>query len=277
MINRKTFFILCLVNFCIVTIESTAQTTLVNAQTAFKIENKTIGNCKQPVPVDWLNTTNPQGSALDLFDANHTMYAGWAVLPVNSRLAAFYDRELYNANPERSVLRIANMIGGGTFNEKSPIVYTTEINEQINGYVLRSVAGGAVKGIVFYKVYPGDNVNYNYIESIRVAFTKAELWEQKGELVFSIAAGINCTTVNTPSELPSLPKRSSLKSSVSKSKKDEYGYNVQLGTEYCHNPRTGENFRVSPSTNWSETGPDGPGYYGMAGNERIKMSPGRSN
>jgi hypothetical protein len=25
---------------------------------------------------------------------------------------------------------------------------------------------------------------------------------------------------------------------------------------------------------WSSTGPDGPGYYGMSGNERIKMSPG---
>ena len=38
-----------------------------------------------------------------------------------------------------------------------------------------------------------------------------------------------------------------------------------------------KNFRVSPSINWSENGPDGPGYYGKSGNETIKMSPGRSN
>ena len=94
-----------------------------------------------------------------------------------------------------------------------------------------------------------------------------------------MATSILCTTVYVPHDMPSLPKRSSLQpssSSSSKGKKDDYGYNVQLGTEYCHNPRTGENFRVSRS-NWSDTGPDGPGYYGMAGNERIKMAAGRSD
>ena len=248
----------------------------VNAQTALQVENKRVGNCMQPVPVDWISSSNPQGSALDMYDASHTMYAGWGINAVNSRMALFYDRELYNKDPQRSVLRIANMVVLGQFGDKTPVVYTTELNEQIDGFVIRSVASGSVKGVVIYKIYPGDKINYTYIESVRFAFTINELWDKKGDLLVGIAAGINCTTTLKPSEPVSLPKRSSLSPSGSKTKKDGYGYNVQLGTEYCHNPRTGQNYRVS-SENWSDTGPDGPGYYGTSGNERIKMLPGRSD
>jgi hypothetical protein len=157
------------------------------------------------------------------------------------------------------------------------MVFTEEINEQFNDYRLRSVTAGNYKGVVLYRIFPGDGFNYTYIEAVRFALTRSDLWEQKGELVTGVAASISCVTQLRPSEAPSIPTGSRMKSSSSsKTKKDDYGYNVQLGTEYCHNPRTGENFRVS-SSNWSNTGPDGPGYYGMAGNERIKMAAGRSN
>ncbi len=255
----------------------TAPSTMVNAETAMKVESKQVGNCIQTVPAGWLSMGNKEGSAIDLFDAAHTMYAGWGIFPVNSNLAFYYDKELYNKNPERSVLRVGSMIASNIMGEQTSLRYTNEINEQISNYQLRSVEGINCKGVVLYRIFPGDNLNFTYIEAVRFALTKKDLWASKGELVAGIAASIQCTTQYIPHELPSLPKRPSLQPSASKSKKDDYGYNPQLGTEYCHNPRTGENFRVSPSTNWSETGPDGPGYYGWAGNERIKMAPGRSN
>jgi hypothetical protein len=247
----------------------------VNERTALKMEAKTIGNCNQMVPAGWLSATNKEGSALDLWDQDKTMYAGWGIFAVNTRMAFFYDKELYNKDPQRSVLRVGSMIVANSFGENAKIVFTDEINEQFNGYQLRSVSAGNYKGVVLYKIFPGDGFNYTYIEAVRFAITRNDLWEQKGMLVAGVAASIACTTILMPSEAPSLPKRSELKSSSARSKKDDYGYNMQLGTEYCHNPRTGENFRVS-SENWS-TGPAGPGYYGMAGNERIRMAPGRSN
>jgi len=249
---------------------------IVNEQTALKMESKTVGNCRQMVPAGWLSGTNKEGSALDLWDQDKTMYAGWGIFAVNTSMGPFYDKELYNKDPQRSILRIGSMIVTNTFGGNAKLVFTDEINEQFNGYHLRSVSAGNYKGVVLYRIFPGDGFSYNYIEAVRFAITRNDIWDQKGELVAGVAASIACTTILLPSEAPSLPKGSSLKSSAaSKNKKNDYGYNVQLGTEYCHNPRTGENFRVS-SENWS-TGPGGEGYYGMAGNERIKMSPGRSN
>ncbi len=269
-----SLFFLLLVNSCETQVSNLK---IVNAQTAFKIETKTVGNCKQSIPADWLSNTNNEGSAIDLYDANRTMYAGWGITAINSNMAIYYDPELYNINPERSVLRMGSLILAGVFSENAFLSFTNEIDEQINDYRLRSVLGGSCKGVVLYKIFPGDNINFNYIEAVRFALTKSNLWDQKGELVAGVAASISCNTIYVPHESPSLPKRASLKSSTSKDKKDDYGYNPQLGTEYCHNPKTGENFRVSPSINWSENGPDGPGYYGTSGNETIKMSPGRSD
>lgn len=51
-------------------------------------------------------------------------------------------------------------------------------------------------------------------------------------------------------------------------------YNTWLVREYYHNPQNGENYWVSPSENYSQTGPDGPGYYSTFGNSLIKLDPG---
>jgi len=53
-------------------------------------------------------------------------------------------------------------------------------------------------------------------------------------------------------------------------------YNVQLGTGYVHSD-SGQNFIVDPSTDYHQTGPDGPGYYVMVGNSLQKAEPGWSN
>jgi len=273
-----TLFILSFLFLFTASIAQTKEVNIVNEKTAFKVETRTVGNCRQPVPVGWQASSNKEASALDMWDDARTMYAGWGIFAVKTIMGLFYDKELFNKDPQRSVLRFGSIVVTGTFGEKAKMVFTDEINEQFNGYELRSVSAGNYKGVILYKIFRGNGFNYSYIEAVRFALTRNDVWDQKGELVTGLAASIACTTQLMPSEAPSIPKSTGLRSSSSssKSKKDDYGYNVQLGTEYCHNPRTGENFRVS-SSNWSATGPDGAGYYGMAGNERIKMAPGRSD
>ncbi|MBV9988300.1 MAG: hypothetical protein JO301_11505 [Chitinophagaceae bacterium] len=241
---------------------------------SFQIEPRTVGNCSQMVPVGWQANSNKEGNALDLWDNNKTMYAGYAILPVNTSMALFYDKELYNKDPARSVLRIMGVITANQFGDNAPH-YTEEINEQINGYQLRSFESNNCKGVVLYRVFKGDGFNYSYIEAMRMAVTRKDVWDQKGELVAGIAFKIMCNVQYIQHEAPSFPRSSSLKTSTTKTKKDDYGYNPQRGTEECHNPRTGENHIVTPEM-WSNTGPDGPGYYKKSGNEYIKMAPGRS-
>jgi hypothetical protein len=248
---------------------------IVTEQNSFRIENKQVGQCTQPVPIGWQSSSNKEGTALDLYDAANTMYAGYVILPVNTAMGLFYDKELYNKDPQRSIIRILSIALGNQFKDGA-FHYTDEVNQTLNEYQLRSFASNNYKGVVLYRIFPGDKFNYSYIECLRIAVTRSDIWEQKGELVTGIAIGISCNAVLVQHEVPSIPKSSSFKPSASKTKKEGYGYNVQLGTEECHNPRTGQNFRVT-SDMWSSTGPDGPGYYGLSGNERIKMSPGRSN
>ncbi|HSP68945.1 MAG TPA: hypothetical protein VLN48_14555 [Bryobacteraceae bacterium] len=56
--------------------------------------------------------------------------------------------------------------------------------------------------------------------------------------------------------------------------KQESTYNRELGTEYAHNPATGEIYWMNHAGDWKETGPQGPGYYIRSGNEWKKLEPG---
>jgi hypothetical protein len=47
--------------------------------------------------------------------------------------------------------------------------------------------------------------------------------------------------------------------------------------EHYHDPRTGENYWVSPATDYRENGPQGPGYYVGVGGEQRKLQSGRSD
>jgi hypothetical protein len=51
-------------------------------------------------------------------------------------------------------------------------------------------------------------------------------------------------------------------------------YNVWLDKEYFHNPKSGENYWVSPSSDYQQSGPQGPGYYATYGNDVIKLESG---
>jgi hypothetical protein len=51
----------------------------------------------------------------------------------------------------------------------------------------------------------------------------------------------------------------------------------QRGTEYAHDPVTGENFLMDYAADHLESGPNGPGFYRQVGNELRKLEPGRSD
>jgi hypothetical protein len=53
-------------------------------------------------------------------------------------------------------------------------------------------------------------------------------------------------------------------------------YNRQLGTEYYHDARTGENYLVDV-TKGETDGPQGRGYYSCNGNWCTKLEAGRSD
>jgi hypothetical protein len=255
------------------------------ASGGLKLSQKSSYSCTAQAPADWNLVATDQSNTADLFAPAKSAYAGYGIQAVNTTLvgyAGYYaaplnDPDLYSSNPATVVLAygkiIASQIGGS-----ADIVYTAETNEILGDYTLRSVASSTHRGVIFYHTtgFPGDGYNYSYAEPMYFAFTTNALWASQGLLVAQIAAGIRCSTQFQPRDQYVVTAKTDSGSSSDANGSDA-GYNPQLGTEYVHDPGTGENYLVSPSTNWSETGPQGAGYYTTNGNDYTKLEPGRSD
>lgn len=244
----------------------------------FKLVTKTAGACRGLIPEGWAANASPRSDAVDFMSPDRTMYAGYGILAVNPALQIYGGDsvDMYSNNPETSIRKLAGLVIRGTFGDRTSLSFTGEYNERIGEYRLRSLESGSSKGVVFYRIFPGDGFNYSYIEAVRFAFTKKHLWNTKGLLVARIASSLSCTTRFVQNDTPVIGAKTSKKTSKHGEDSD-YGYNPQLGTEYVHDSKTGENYLVSPNTNWSTDGPQGAGYYKPAGNEFIKLDPGRAD
>lgn len=252
---------------------SAPQKTL-EASGGFALEEKSTGACRGLIPNDWRETPSPRSDAADFLSMDGTMYAGYVVFGVNPAMQ-IYDPELYSENPETSVRRFAQVIIEQAFGDRSILSFTGEYNQMIGEYAIRSVESSDSKGVVFYRIFPGDGFNSRYIEVVRFGLARKEAWNTRGLLVARIAASIECATQLVARDLPVVGGGSSDRSTTDENG-DDYGYNPQLGTEYAHDDN-GTNYLVSPSLNWSTTGPEGEGYYHQAGNEVVKLKAGRSD
>ncbi|MBI5420878.1 MAG: hypothetical protein HZA35_01020 [Parcubacteria group bacterium] len=253
---------------------STIPQRTVGAGDSFRVVQKSIGACSGLVPEGWSAFSSSHSDAVDFVSSDKTMYAGYGALGVNPAFQV-YDAELYSAAPEVSVKRFGDLIISGTFGDGSKLLYTNDYNQQVGEYTLRSLESQGSKGVVFYRTFPGDGINYSYAEVARFAFAKKQVWNVKGELVARVAASLSCSVQFSPSDQAVVgggPKDKSTKDENG----NEYGYNPQLGTEYVHD-ENGTNYLVSPSNSWSETGPSGAGYYKSTNTGWEMLKPGRSD
>jgi hypothetical protein len=146
-------------------------------------------------------------------------------------------------------------------------------------YLLLSVAGSTHRGGIFFHAsgYPGDGFNYSYALPMYFAFTTHDRWDLQGLLTARVAASIRCRTQFQPRDDYFIVEAADNPAGAD-ANGGEAGYNPQLGTEPVNDPTTGENYLVDPSVNWSETGPEGPGYYVQkGGGDYQKLEAGRAD
>ncbi len=129
----------------------------------------------------------------------------------------------------------------------------------------------ASEGVAFYQVMP---VPGGAMVALRTATTLTGNWAARGAEASAVARSLHC---NVP-YVPPAPDPPSLnaKRSGSQSGEGDSQYNRWLEKEYYHNPQTGENYWVSPTSDWEQNGPEGPGYYSRNGNDVTKLQPGYS-
>ncbi|MDP9014096.1 MAG: hypothetical protein M3O41_15845 [Pseudomonadota bacterium] len=131
------------------------------------------------------------------------------------------------------------------------------------------------EGMAFWQVISVQNGGYMIV--LRTAYTAAGYWKARGPEASAVARSLHCNVPRVPAA-PDPPSLNAKQGSGSNSHDGEADpeYNVWLDKEYYHNPRTGENFWVSPSQDWDQNGPQGPGYYAQHANEVIKLESGYS-
>jgi hypothetical protein len=241
------------------------------------------GSCTAEAPADWSLTAPDKSDRADVLSPDGTRYAGYAIQAVNTALQGFApayappldDPALYSDDPGTVAAAYGQIIVisiGGTGD-----LVVEEAFQVSDEYLLLSVAGSTHRGGIFFRAsgYPGDGYNYSYALPMYFAFTTHEAWDGQGLLTARVATSIRCTTQFQPPDDYFTVEAADPDPGGDPNGTDD-GYNPQLGTEYASDPETGDNYLVDPSVNWSETGPDGPGYYVQrGGGDYQKLQAGR--
>jgi hypothetical protein len=217
-------------------------------------------NCYAIAPPGWFITgQRKEGDAVD-FSAPDGSAASWGSVGVAGSLKAYRPT---TATPQAFIHWLISLSG------QFEVTYGQPIQDQA-GYIWQPyVKEGSklmIRGVYIYHVFPVPFDPQGYILISRTIQTPKQIWEEKGALALMVGFSIRCNVQLRASPDITRPR--------SDDDKEESTYNQQLGTEYAHNPDTGEIYSMSHATDWKETGPQGAGYYIRAGNEWKKLEAG---
>ena len=220
------------------------------------LQLKQAGYCSALAPADWaIVNVSPNSNAVDL--SNGALGASWMVTGFSPAQIMYYPQQ---SSPE-GVLQSITAVSGDPYPPRFSAPQALG-----NGYVAREFENARFRGVVIYIVYP--QAMGGFIWSSRTAYGPKEMWQAYGPLAVAVALTVRCTVqlqVSPGSAGPRSPGAS----------REESTYNRQLGTEYAHDPVTGENFLMSHAADYQENGPQGAGYYRKVGDEYHKLEPGR--
>lgn len=248
----------------------------------FRLVARSSASCTADAPADWAMSAPDRSDRADLYSLDGSLYAGYGIQAINTTLAPYAgaydaplnDPDLYSTDPATVAIAYGRIVVGGIGG--APDIVGDELYQPADNYLLAIVTGSTHQGAVFFHStgFAGDGLNYAYALPMYFAFGAADRWEAMGPLLARVAASIRCTTQFQPPDDYFWVEAGEAGAGID-TNGDEDGYNPQLGTEYANDPTTDENYLVDPSLNWSETGPDGPGYYVPKGNDYQKLEPGR--
>ncbi len=220
--------------------------------------------CASVGPPGWaVIAENPQRSAFgaDFASADGLAYASYSIFPAGSLAPPGFE------TPLRAVTASLTSFGTvptriGNPRQVAPNVFLVEYQSATN------------RGLAFYQVIPAGEGGYMIVMRLGGTGISQGLWEKRASEAMAVARSLRCQVPFVPPgpDPPGLNSRA--KSGGDNDEDSDTHYNTWLEMEYYHNPQSGENYWVSPSQDYSRTGPDGPGYYATYGGDLIKLSPG---
>ncbi|MBU6297789.1 MAG: hypothetical protein KGJ79_05885 [Alphaproteobacteria bacterium] len=231
----------------------------------------TSGPCRTFAPQGWhVTDANQQGTAFTVTSPDGRMIASYGAVGVNGGAAAGYYGEQFRT-PENLALYSAGVLT----NEQAR---ATRSETTFGYYQVLTFATASRFGYALLYRFPvaADPAGYGLIMRIAITGDPHSLGSAG-----SVAAATRCTSalVPPPADLPR-PTTSSDTHDTGKSDDDDVTmagtYNAQLGTGWVHDD-AGNNYNVDVVSDYSEDGPEGPGYYKHNGNDWIKLQNGLSD
>jgi hypothetical protein len=227
--------------------------------------------CEAAAPEGWtvstqIPTETAFGAGLTRLDgAASATYLLFGVAPQVGSSAHY---QQWYATPERAVIGQLTQFGSKPMSCNRPAELMAG-----SGYMGMTCHSHALEGVVAYKVFGA--VESGYAVLMRTASGSPATWNRYGTEATAVARSVQCQVPLLPSrtklDMPSPPKRGNRGQEGAESE-----YSPWLGMEHFHDAKTGQNYWVSPTRDWDETGPQGPGYYTKIGNDTRKLEPGLS-
>lgn len=220
--------------------------------------------CASVGPPGWaVIDENPQRSSFgaDLASGDRLAFAAYSIFPAGSIAPPGSE------TPSSAVANTLTAFGTvqvrfGRHRQLAPNIFLLEYVSATN------------HGVAFYQVIPAGGDGYMIVMRMAGTGTSPGQWEKRGAEAMAVARSMVCQVPMVPAG-PDPPGLNAKTNSGSDNGEDaDTLYNTWLEREYYHNPQNGENYWVSPSENYSQTGPDGPGYYATYGGNLIKLAPG---
>jgi hypothetical protein len=220
--------------------------------------------CRAMAPENWyVSGATPEGNVMELGTQDGAAHAGYSITGVSSVLRRHPSNQW--SSPEAFIHMVLSMGG------QEQVQYG-QAQQDPFGYIVQPYQK-AMTGLVLYKVFPAQTDPGGFVVVLREASTTPDRWPAYGPVAIAASMSIRCTAAL------SLPRDDRRGPGVAAGKHPDDGhestYNAQLGMEYAHDRRTGENYWVSPGTDYVN-GPQGPGYYKRVGNDLIKLDQGRT-
>lgn len=213
------------------------------------------GYCSAIVPADWQPTaTDPKGTMLEL--SNGTFSAFYFIMGVDAMSQQGIPGMGHPAMLVQST--VAGGFRGDPFQRISqPMAFGDLYVQEFDSAQFHAVA--------LFRAYPMPMGGY--VVLMRIASGPRELWSRYGAVAVNVATSTRCRAQLTMAPGPEGGSRTA--------RSAESTYNAQLGTEYAHDPATGEAYLMNHASDWWEGGPQGAGYYKpRAGGGYVKLEAG---
>lgn len=230
--------------------------------------------CASVAPDGWqVSDSNENGTLVSMTSSDHSMIANFTVLAVKGAVAQGTATQP-GTPPGLFVQQLVTLLSNAP-------VHVIASGRGYGAFHVMALESGRFGGYVLYHVFPLNEDKVGYGVLLRIALGDKNSRTSLAT-AGSVAAAIRCKAVAMPQSLGhdidgNDSHGTGITAACHAGKCDDRdlagNFNSELGTGWVHDS-AGGNYNVDVAGGYSDSGPDGPGYYAMIDGSRTKLQPG---